>query len=141
MILAASEHTRFVHQLAALLIALALFVLVWMAAAILIQALDFMRGLDKGWLQSTLRHFIAPWLGGFLGVAIGLHWFKRSSARFVFFGFATAVFALTVTYLAAVEHPMRGAGFTVAADYWLILPLGACIFGAYNAANNYHAHH
>jgi len=141
MVPAVSENTRFLHQLLALMIALAMFVTVWLASAILIQALDFMLGLDAGWLQSVLRHLIAPWLGGFLGVAAGLHWFKRASARFVFLSFGAAILLLVFTYLAAVEHPIKGTDFSLASYYWLVVPLGACIFGAYNAAHNYHAPH
>lgn len=135
MMYAATEDTRFMHQLAALMIALALFTLIWIAAAILIQALDFVRGLDTGWIQYLLRHFVAPWMGGFLGVAIGLHWFRRSSAKFVFFSFSSAILAAIVVYLAAVELPMQSPETSLDRYWWLAFPVGACIFGAYNASH------
>lgn len=131
---ATTEDTRFTHQLAALAIALTFFALVWIAAAILIQALDFVRGHDSGWIQDLLRHFIAPWTGGFLGVAMGLHWFRRSSARFMFFSFSSTILAGVVVYLAAVELPMQSPDVSLDMYWWLALPVSACIFGAYNAS-------
>lgn len=132
---ATTEDTRFTHQLAALAIALAFSALVWIAAAILIQALDFVRGLDTGWIQNLLRHFIAPWIGGFLGVAIGLHGFRRSSARFMFFSFSTTILAGVVVYLAAIELPMQSPEVSLGRYWWLAMPVSACIFGAYNASH------
>lgn len=131
-----NNETSVPHQIGALIVSLIVFVFVWLLASLLLMGLDHIRGLGNDWLQSLFRDVIAPWVGGYAGIAAGLNWLKRSTAKFVFYGFTIIVLLLIGTYLGFVGLVRAQAGISVASFLWGASTLAAGIFGAYKAASD-----
>lgn len=132
----AVNETSLLHQLGAVLISLVIFVLASVVAGFLLMVLDQVRGLGSDWLQSAFRDVFAPWVGGYFGVAAGLNWLQRSTAKFVFFGFTSTVLVLIGVYLGTVGLVRTEADISTASYLWGAVSLAAAIFGAYKAAHD-----
>lgn len=131
-----SADTSLLHQLGALTVSLVIFFLAWLTVSLLLTALDQARGLGSDWVQTLFRDVLAPWVGGYAGVAAGLRWLRRSSAKFVFFGFSAAVLLIVGAYLGFVGGVRVQADISVASYLWGAVSLVASIFGAYKAARD-----
>ncbi|MGK2740831.1 hypothetical protein ACSHT0_08030 [Tepidicaulis sp. LMO-SS28] len=73
------------------LVAALVFLLVWISAAVLLGALDSLRGQGDDKLQAIFREFIAPGVGGYAAMAAVGSWVPRADPRFVLLGFSAAL--------------------------------------------------
>ena len=123
-----------VHQVAALIVSIVIFVVAWFLSGFLLGLLDQFRGLGDSWIQSVFRDVFAPWVGGYLGVVSALSWLSRSTPKFVFFGFSAALFLLIGAYLGLVGANLRNIDISVGTYIWGALSFSASIVGAYFGA-------
>jgi hypothetical protein len=120
----ASTEASILHQLTALTVSLVVFVLVWFLARLLLLGLDHVRGLGNDWLQSVVQDILAPWVGGYAGVAAALYWLKRSTAKFIFLGFSVIVLLVVGAYLGVVGLARVQAEIPVWPFLWGAATLG-----------------
>ena len=85
----------FVWLLAHLLV----YVSVWYLVDVLLIGVDHIRESEDEWLQGVGRDLVAAFCAGYIGAAVALRWFSRSTATFVFSGFAVLILSLAGTYI------------------------------------------
>lgn len=129
------RETSVLHQLAALVVSLLAFVVIWFIAGLLLTFLQQPSGPIFDWLHSAFRDVFAPWVGGYAGLMLALGWFSKSTAKFVFIGFSVVILLLIGAYLGMVGMMRTEAGITVGSYLWAAATLVAGVIGAFKAAS------
>lgn len=113
------------------LVAIIVFVAVWILGGILFGLFDNLRGLGDDKLQALFRELVVPGAGGYAAMAAVRSWIQRENTRFVFFGFSAVVLVLVGAYVGFIG-PIAGK---IGIDMWGVLlgavSLVAAVVGAY----------
>lgn len=118
-------------SLVALIVAVIIFIAVWIIGGVLFNFFDSLRGLGGEKLQEIFRELFIPGLGGYLAMVSANSWFQRASIKFVFFGFTAIILVLVGAYIGFVG-PLAGK---IGEDIWglllSILSILSAVAGAY----------
>lgn len=122
------------QQLFAVLLAVVASVVYYFLANLLMVALHYLQGSGDSILNRIFRDVAGPFVGAWLGISLALSCFKRSTAHFVFFGFAVAMLLLIGAALALGFLAVAHGKMSIWSVAWAAVCLAASLFGAYWAA-------
>ena len=72
-------------SLLGIVLAMVIFITIWLIGGTLFNLFDSMRGLGNDKLQVVFREVVVPGMGGYLSMSAVESWVKRANTRFVFF--------------------------------------------------------
>ncbi len=128
-----SKEATVLHQIAALIVSLVVFFIILILVGYLLMFLDNFRGPGSKWLNPVFRDIISSWIGGYAGISAATKWLKRSTLKFVFFGFSIVILLLAGAYIGLMTyHP----NVTFWSSLWDAFGLAFSIVGAYIAARS-----
>ena len=104
-------------SLLGLVLAVAVFLVIWVVGAFLFTLLDHIRGIGNDKLQAVFREIVVPGIAGFAAMAVVQSWIESASHRFVFFGFSAIILIVIGAYLGLVG-PIAGK---IGVGFWDIL--------------------
>lgn len=119
----------------ALLVAVLGFVACYLLVTLLLGVLHYFQGSSDSTINRIFRDVVGPYAGAWLSVSFALGWLKRSTARFVFLGFAVMMLLLIGAAMTIGLLAVQKGDVTIWSVLWAGVCLAASLFGAYQAAN------
>jgi hypothetical protein len=94
------------------IVAIMIFILVWIVGGVAMYFFDMARGLGDSMLQTVFRELFIPGVGGFAAMHAVLTWVERASVKVAFFGFSGFIFVLIGVNLGFVMPIADEAGIS-----------------------------
>ena len=114
-----------------LILAVIIFIAVWVVGGIVFNLFDSIRGLGEDKLQAIFRELFVPGVGGYVAMASVNSWIEKANSRFIFFGFSTIVLVLVGIYIGFVGPMADKIGEDVWGLLLSIISLVSAVVGAY----------
>lgn len=123
------------QQVLALLVAVLGFVACYVLVTLLLGVLHYLQGSADSILNRIFRDIVGPYAGAWLSVSFALGWLKRSTARFVFLGFAVTMLLFIGAAMTLLLLAVNRGDLTLWPVLWAGVCFAASLVGAYQAAN------
>lgn len=114
-----------------LILAIIVFVAVWIVGGILFNLFDNLRGIGSDKLQAIFREIFVPGVGGYAAMAVVSSWLEKADTRFVFLSFSAVLLILMGVYIGLVGPVASKIGIDVWEFLLAVLALVAEVIGAY----------